>query len=540
MQIKAEGIVGQSDQQQQGSMRRQEKLADENQAAFDNSHSGMTQRKAPHINQHNQNLLAIQAQMADSPQQKSMLLVQAKMEYKRSVQNRPTPKPDNTSSPRQLKASAAPVQATIAESTVQLVKDESQRPQIDQRVNDLKDEAIAILKQMKVLGENWEIQYGLKGKEKGSQILSGEKTDYPAEIRRAALKELWANLSADEKFTMVKEGARLGLKSLGLLSDGSAKVASVVSSSGGKKKDEKEPKKQPEKQDKKPDESSSVSWLSSLSQDDINTLYDAYKLRKEILNEYAKLKSSIEDEAAEIGGTLGSSIGKLRDEMDFDKRMGVLKQQFLTARKRFEFLNAAIIGNDDGGRYGDEIKALKFALVKLQGPCMVYWGDGLSEEGRKKHPDICQDAIALIHASKPIIARGGFGGLEGLYDSGVALFENAVKSKKDSAREVSAAQDALALKLTQVVGKSWSAYTTWGWTPTGVKAIKADLPKRPTSIDKLRQAITLAASARTGSGSGRYAETQIFYDAVANIKVDDVKSLQVARSIIAEIGEKLG
>lgn len=81
----------------------------------------------------------------------------------------------------------------------QLVKDEAKRPVLDKRMDDLREEAIAVLSKMKMLGEDWEKTYGKKGKKKGENIF--EKTDYKAEIRKAALKEMWANLSTEESLT---------------------------------------------------------------------------------------------------------------------------------------------------------------------------------------------------------------------------------------------------------------------------------------------------------------------------------------------------
>jgi hypothetical protein len=417
----------------------------------------------------------------------------------------------------------------------QLVKDKNKQPEIDQRMDDLKNEAITILTAMKELGEDWELKYGAKGKEKGGKILSGEKTDYKAEIRRAALKELWANLSLEEKFEMVKVGATLGAKGLGLVGKGGSELVRALPSSGRKDKEkvEKEPEEPKPEEDKEP----SVSWLSNLSQEDMEALYEVYKLRKRALEKIAKIKAQIEEGAGEIGESIGIEIGQLRDEADFNTRMKALKFKFLTARKRFEFLEAAITENQDMIRYQSEIDALHYGLMNaIFGPAKVYQGRDLSKVERKQHPDLCQDAIANIKSSGPLV-RGGVGGF---FESGLGLLGGIVESSKEKERKKGEAQSALAIELQRVLGLSWSNLTSWGWTPTGVKSIRTELPKQGTPLKKLEKAIELAKVAAVAESGDRKPETQIFYAALANLKINDTQSLKLTQTIVTEIGTKLG
>ncbi len=434
----------------------------------------------------------------------------------------------------QTKAETAQLQAITTTTTApaQLVKDEAKRSVIDKRMDDLKKEAILILSKMKELGEDWEIKYAKKGKEKGSSIL-GEKTDYKAEIRKAALKQVWANLTPEEKLEMIGIGAKVTGKALGGVGRGVREGIGLLSeSSGGKKEKGKEPKKEEPEEE----QSSSVSWISELSLDDLDNFYKAYSKVNEALDEITKAKEAIQKKAGQIGEALGAEVGKLRNEADFNKRMEAFRQEYFTAKARYHLLEAAITENADSERYQQEISALYYGIIQqVNAPGMVYFAD-LNESGRKKHPDWCQDAIANIKASGPIIDRGG---LLGLGRSLLGGLGEAIESSREKALKLTGAQDELAVELGVVVNKSWSAYTKWGWTPTAVKSIKSALPKQATSVLKLTEAKKLAAATNKEKSDNRYAETQIFYDAMANVNINDLQSLKVAKSIIAEIGAKL-
>jgi hypothetical protein len=433
----------------------------------------------------------------------------------------------------QTQGDTAQLQAIVMPATApaQLVKDEAKRSVLDTRMEDLKKEAILILSKMKELGEDWEIKYAKKGKEKGSNIL-GEKTDYKAEIRKAALKQIWANLSPEEKLQMISVGAKATGKALGGVGRVVKEGIGLLGESGGKKE------KEPEPEEEQEESSSSVSWISDLTLDDLKKFYNAYSQVNEALDEITKAKEAIQKKAGEVGESLGAEVGKLRNEADFNKRMEALRQEFMTARKRYELLNAAITENADSERYEPEIYALQAGLMNaIQGPAMVYRGGDLNEATRRKHPDICQDAIAGIKLSKRFLGRGGLGGLIG---SAFGFIGGLVESEREKTQKLTAAQNDLAIELNTVVNKSWSAFTKWVSTPAAVKSIKTMLPKQATSVQKLTEAKKLAAATNEEKSSNRYAETQIFYDAIAKVNITDVESLKVAKSIISEIGGKLG
>ncbi len=388
---------------------------------------------------------------------------------------------------------------------------------------------------MKELGEDWELKYGAKGKEKGSKILSGEKTDYPAEIRRAALKELWANLTLEEKFEMVKVSAKLGAKGLGLIGKGGSELVRALPSSGGKDKEkgEKEPEEPKHEEHKEP----SVSWLSSLSQEEMEALYEVYKLKNKALKKIAKIKAQIEEGAGEIGQSIGIEIGQLRNEVDFNNRMKALKFRFLTARARYEFLEAAITENQDAIRYQSEMDALHQGIMNaIFGPAKVYRGSDLSKEERRAHPDLCQDAIANIKSSGELVR----GGIEGGLGLGWGFVKGVVESGKKKEEKKDDAQNALAIELQRVLALSWWNVTSWGWTPTGVKSLRTELAKQGTAVKKLEKAIELAKVSSATESGDRKVETQIFYAALANLKINDPQSLKLTQTIVSEIGTKLG
>ncbi len=215
--------------------------------------------------------------------------------------------------------------------TVQRVREAGIRPQTDKRMNDLKDETIGILRLLKALGEDWEKKYGKLAKEKASEkarsIMDREETDYPAEIRKAALRELWNQLTPEEKFEMVTQAAKMGGKALSaVVSNGWEGLQGISTSSGGSKKSSSRGKQKEE------DTSSSASvmempkmgslgFLSDLTVDDLNQLYELYRARKKALDKIAEAKSKVEETAGEIGEFFGKQAGKIRNEADFNKRM---------------------------------------------------------------------------------------------------------------------------------------------------------------------------------------------------------------------------
>ena len=431
-------------------------------------------------------------------------------------------------------------------STVQRVREVGIRPQTDKRMNDLKTETVGILSLLKVLGEDWEKKYGKLAKEKASEkarsIMDREETDYPAEIRKAALRELWNQLSPEEKLEMATKAAGLGGKALAaVVSNGWRGLQGVSTSSGGSTRSSSHGKQKEE------DTGSSVSvmevpemgslgFLSDLTIDDLNKLYELYRARKKALDKIAEAKSRVEETAGEIGEFFGEKAGKIRNEADFNKRMKAQRQAFMVAKKKLQLLREAIIANEDTARYEDELNALDYAINSLNGPGMVYKFD-LNESARTKHPDLCQDAISYIIGSGPIITRDN---VEDVGSKVKGFFGSLMEGSDSKEQKLRSAQGDMATALETAVDKKWGKFTSWGWTPNAVKNIRKNLPRGKEATEKLAWAKRAAKDAAGKESDNRHPETQIFYDALAKVKIDDLNSVKTATSILLQISSKLG
>lgn len=449
------------------------------------------------------------------------------------------------------------IQLKAVSHVTQLVNDARLRPQTDERIDQLKDETVEILKVLSALGNDWEQKYGKIAKEKASgkaeSLLKGEETDYPAEIRKAALKELWSRMSTEEKLEMAQEAARLGSNALGSVlssgwelvkeiavnseSDPSQEEENVSSKSSSKQKEKAKarPKPKPSKEEAEKSQGSS-GFLLDLTTDDINTLYELYRFRKEALSEIAKAKQQIVDTSGDIGEVLGANVGKLRDEYDFGKRMNSQRQAFLVARKKLDFLKEAINENADMARYKDEIEALEYALNSINGPRSVYVFD-LNEEAKQGFPQKCRMAIDYIKISRPLIrdqtiSEGASSAKKGF----LSFFEGGGKKEE----KIGVAKGQLVNNLEGVLGKSWSDFTSWGWTPTGIKKMSKELKSADSTDAKLRVAISIAKDASGKESSNRYPETQFFYETLAKVDLSNENSLLIASSVLSQIGGKLG
>ena len=430
--------------------------------------------------------------------------------------------------------------------TIQRVKEATIRPQTDARMTNLKKETTGILKLMKELGEDWEKKYGKLAKEKAKaktkSVLEGEETDYPAEIRKAALRELWSQLSPEEKLQMATEAAKLGGKALSaVVSNGWDGLRGVSASSGGSSK-----KKSKGKQEAKSSSSNSVvelpkmgslGFLSDLTENDLRDLYEIYKVRKKALDKIAEAKAKIEDTAGEIGEFFGEQAGKIRNEADFNKRMKLQRQGFMVAKKRLDLLREAIVENEDSDRYQNELDALDYALNSLSGPAIAYKID-LNESCRSKHPDLCQDAIGYIQGSGPILTRDN--DLSDVGASAKGFFGSLLEGSDSKEQKLRAAQGQMATALETAVDKKWGAFTSWGWTPTAVKTIRKNLPRTKAAKEKLAWAQNVAKASAGEKSDNRHPETQIFYETLAKVNVADTGSVKIATSVLSQISARLG
>lgn len=439
---------------------------------------------------------------------------------------------------RSLGALAAPAQlrahAVRGSAPVQLVKDKASRPGLDARMDGLKSEALDLLGRMMAEGKDWKKTYGEKGKEKGSGILSDKKTDRVAEARNALLKEGWKRLTPMEKTQVVWEATKLTGGAIAAALRGVRELVGLLPES------ESEPseKGKAEKKPKPREEDSSGSWLDGLTREHLEAMQEAYSLVRKGQKKYNEAKDTVRQKGGEIGQAVGAEVGKVRDEVEFERRLGALRDEFHTARGKYGRLELAIDGNEDRARYSRELEALGRAVMDIVGPAMVYAGEGLNETGRRQFPQVCADAIAAIRASSRSV---------GLMEKATSLAERGTKAVTGmldggtrERAEIETAQRDLATQLSQVVNQSWKKQTWVRSTPTTVSAIKRALPKQATNEAKLQAAVELATAASSAKSSNRTAETQQFYSTLAGLRVGNLDSLRGALSALEGLAAKLG
>jgi hypothetical protein len=425
---------------------------------------------------------------------------------------------------------------------------EEKRTETDTRMDELYEQAVAVLTSLQQTGTDWKKEYGEKGREKGKEkaksVLSGEKSDPTSEIIREGLSRYWATLTPEEKLELVGEAAKKVGQGAKLLANAGLEASR---GSGGSKEKEKEPEKEKPRNEpkKKSDEESSfvpsIGWLNELTSEDLETLYDAYKTKRKIMSKIAEIQEKITEGAGDIGEFVGSTVGGIKADVEFSEQCAKHRQNFLVARTRFEFLRGAIASNGDAERYASEMDALQYALFNIHGPAMVYFLGGLDEKGRLLYPERCETALENLKSSH--LWRGGKARASGL----VAAIGSGLRSilgigAEQDQKALTSAQKEMATELTRVANKSWRKFTSglFAFTPTGVSSIRDALTEGSKPTDKISKAIQAASEAKSKASDKRDPMTQIFYDAVAELKVDDINNLKKSVSIIQEVGAKLG
>ena len=440
-------------------------------------------------------------------------------------------------------------------SIAQLVLDEGKREETDVRMDHLVLEAKVILKFLKQQGEDWAKIYGEKGKEQAETMvkdkLEGKKKDYPAEIRREALKRYWASLSAEEKLELVSEAGGVLSKVAKVMASAGLQVASEVIQSGGsgisegskpKKEKQEEPAKKPAKKKRS---SPSVAWISELTTDDLETLYQVYKQKKKVMKKIDEYQQKLVSESGKIGKAVGAYVGSKKTQLEFINRVNERKQDFLVAKKRYLFLAAAIERNQDTARYQEELDALLDVFVNIKGPAAIYIGL-FDFEKQDEFSALCSLALNNLKAAN--IKRPAFVMVEKVgatIVSGFKKVKNFVSGKGAEEEErlqlvLENAQELAAANLASTVGKSWGGITTFWSKPAGVTAISKAVSKGKSAKAKLQIASGLAKESAGKESSNRDAMTQIFYDALADVNVDDVQSVNRTASILSEVGGQLG
>jgi len=436
--------------------------------------------------------------------------------------------------------------------TTQLVEDESKRQETDVRMDHLVLEAKVILKFLKKQGEDWAKIYGEKGKEQAQTMvkdkLAGKKKDYPAEIRREALKRYWASLSAEEKLELVSEAGGILSKVAKVMASAGLQVASaaIQSSGSGSSKPKKEKEEEPAKKPAKKTRSSpSIAWISELTTDDLDNLYQVYKQKKKVMSKIDEYQQKLVNESGKIGKAVGAYVGGKKTQLEFVNRVNERKQDFTVAKKRYLFLLATIEKNKDKARYKEELDALLDVFVNLRGPAAIYLGL-FDFEKQDEFSELCSIALGNLKAAN--IKRPAYVMVEKVGSaivSGFKMVKDFVSGKGPEEEErlqqvLESAQETAATNLAITVGKSWGGITTFWSKPAGVSAISKAISKGKSPKDKLQIASGLAKKSAGKESSNRDATTQIFYDALADINVEDVHSVNRAASILTEVGGQLG
>ncbi len=312
----------------------------------------------------------------------------------------------------------------------------------------------------------------------------------------------------------------------------------LTTTEGGDKEPEARKPKPRERREEQPEAEASESVLDSLTLEELQIVYRSYSLLNQGLKKYGEAKDAVRKKGGEIGELVGAKAGQVRDEWDFNGRMDDLRQDFMAARRGYELLKAAIEENEDSARYTPELGALASGLMNsVTGPAMVYRVD-LNETGRRQFPQVCQNAQAAIERSSRVIS------LSERLSSAVSRIGQAaldlVDGGDDREARVTRAQNELAATLTTVVNGSWASRTMWRSIPTTVGAIKRALPAETDAPAKLTKALKLAAAAQAQKSSNRSPDTQLLYRTLAGLKVNDIESLQSAKSVLESIGARLG
>lgn len=438
----------------------------------------------------------------------------------------------------------------VSRGMVQRVEEEA-RPVYDEKMTELVEQTKAIIAELGKKGRNWENEYRIKGKEKAKgktrDLLDGKKDD--TNYGKEALKKIWGELTTQEKLEVAKAvGGSLwdAVKSTGsVISDlPSLDLGSSGEDNVGKKKEkvvekEKEKPKKSKKEDAPEEGRSLVSRaLSEVTLEDAQNAYKVYREYGRLREKIDEAMDKIVETAGEAGEETGAFFGSLRDKKEFSDLCEDQKRSFLMARKRLEVLKPQVAGDP---RYNDEIDALEDALTNvIHGPGKVYWGlTGAWDTGYRQ---VCEIALGNLNTAQQ--TRSGLGsGVKrlgrflGLVPESSQPSEKAQKpiavQKPDS---LGAAQAAMLSKMTTVTNKGWGSKTFFFFTPKGVSEIKSELSKASAPAVKIAKIKALAQSyGKLESSGNRSAETQILYDALANVDETNLNSVWAATSKIDDV-----
>jgi hypothetical protein len=441
------------------------------------------------------------------------------------------------------------VNSTNTQLVVQKVN-KKERPVFDEKVSELIQQTKTIVTALAKKGEDWEAKYREKGKEKAETktkgLISGEKeeTNYPKE----ALKLIWGQLSYEEKFEIAKEvGGSLweAMKQMPSLPDSpddeSESSGSIFSIFGSREKESDKPKKdkrpKKDKGESEPEASSSLiaDALKEVTLDDAKQAYELYQKYKKINKKIEEVKGKAIEASGKVGGEVGGFFGDIRNRIEFAKQFEGQRREFMMARKRYEVLKGQVEGDP---RYKAQLDALSDSLINIQGPGRVFLG--IEESWNQEYFEVCAIALHNLRDSESKF-RKLIGAVEETAKEVGAFLGLTEKPKEDAPQlekpeSLEGAHASMLSKLTTVTNKSWSSKTFFFFTPKGISEIKSLISKGG-DPDKILAKVKAKAESFGGldKSANRSAETQILYDALTKVNLEDLNSVWAASSKLDDV-----
>lgn len=359
---------------------------------------------------------------------------------------------------------------------------------------------------------------------------------------------MWGQLSKEEKWEIAKEvGGTLweAVKQMPSLPDSpdekSESSGSKFSIFGSEEKEsdrpkkDKRPKKEKGESESKGSSSLVADTLKEVTLDDAKQAYELYQKYKKINKKIEEVKGKAIDTSGKVGEEVGGFFGDIRNRVEFAKQFEAQRREFMMARKRYEILEAQVVGDK---RYKAQMDALHDSLIKIQGPSKVFLG--LEQNWSQSYFEVCAIALNNLRDSESVF-RGVLTAAEEKVGEALSFLGLRDKSIEEGAQlekpaSLSTAQASMLSKLTTVTNKSWSSKTFFFFTPKGISEIKALISKKGEPAEILAKVKAKAESfGGLESSSNRSAETQILYEALAKVNLNDFNSVWAASSKLDDV-----
>lgn len=426
-----------------------------------------------------------------------------------------------------------PIAKSISSRTAQLVVDERKRPQIDDRVNDLKAEVIHIWENLSKEGEDWELikaaERREQGEEKAKEKLDGKKEKSPStseKILKKVLKEMWSKASALDKIKIVGLLGSAGLATvvavIGAVGVGIKEAIGLGADANGSGSGEKKSE-------------SDSSWVDRITDKELEAVYKVYQYHQEYKKKLQEAKSKVIETTGDVAEWFGGKEGIQKVKMDFSKKVKEGLRKLIVARKRLGLIQKAIKQNKDEVRYGSIETAIADALL-MEGDFgdLTLWL-GLNDDlklvdGFKEFEQKGLEKVANLKEAS--IDLGGAAGFFGHHFDRLDDKLTGLGSKKRM-------EDTKA----NLIGKLKEVIDLWmkkmRIPPDGVKQLNEELRKDTSPTEKLQGATNIAVG-RMKKNSKRDEITQILYETLQKLQPDDLRNLKKSISELESIKSELG